>query len=65
MYNAFENRMNQIINGLDDALCGCGVSIAELEAAVAVIEKIKDLSPNLVGLSQEDFEGILLKAIRD
>lgn len=60
-----EKQIDKLINDLDDILCGCGINANSVNAVIRVLGLIKELRDNVVGLSDEDFESMITKAIND
>ena len=58
-----ELQLDKIIDALDDAQSGMGTSREHLNAAIRVLEVLKSLQGNIVGISDEDFEVMITKAI--
>ena len=58
-----EDKINDIISGLEIGLGLDGASWSSIESAVKILKYVRDLGPDLVGLSEDDFHGALLKVI--
>lgn len=63
--------MSELNEAIDETIAGIEVSLKKkgahwqpLHASIRVLNLLRELGPNLVGLSNEDFECMLLKAIR-
>lgn len=63
--------MTDLNTAIDETIAGVEISLGlddaywePLNASIRVLNFVRDLSPNLVGLSEEDFESMLLKAIK-
>ncbi|ARV76699.1 hypothetical protein PHABIO_68 [Pseudomonas phage Phabio] len=63
--------MTELKTAIDETITGIQISLGldeaywePLEASIRVLNLVRDLGPNLVGLSEEDFESMLLKAIK-
>ena len=63
--------MTDLNNVIDETIAGIENSLGldeaywePLYASIRVLNLVRNLGPNLVGLSEEDFESMLLKAIK-
>lgn len=63
--------MSELNEAIDETIAGIEISLGQdgtywepLHASIRVLNLVRDLGPNLVGLSNEDFESMLLKAIK-
>lgn len=59
-----KTEIEKIIYGLDATISASGIDVSSINSAIRVMEWLSGLGPNLVGLSEEDFESMLLKAIK-
>lgn len=62
---SFKQEITKVIDDLNDIGWGGGFDQTSVEKAIAVLKTARDLGPDLVGLSEDDYEGILLKAMDD
>ncbi|ABY62918.1 hypothetical protein ST201phi2-1p085 [Pseudomonas phage 201phi2-1] len=60
----FEEQINDLIEGIKIGYGSDDTHWGSIEATVRVLEFVRTLGPDLVGLSEEDFEGLILKAIK-
>lgn len=59
-----QKELDTLIEHLDDTLCELGVNANSINSTIRILEVIKGLRGNIVGLSDEDFESMILGAIK-
>lgn len=57
-------RLDEVITGIELGLGMDDCYWSAIEEAVRVLKVVKGLQGNIVGLSDEDFESMILKAIK-
>lgn len=60
----FKETIDDTIEGLRIGMVSNEAHWGSIEGSIRVLEFVRDLGPNLVGLDQDDFEGLVLKAIK-
>lgn len=57
------HKLDAVIEGIEIGLGSDDCLWSAIESASRVLKLVKELGPNLVGLSEEDFESMVIKAI--
>lgn len=58
-----KDKIDRVIEGIEIGLGLDECSWSAIESATRVLKLVHELGPNLVGLSEEDFEAMVLKAL--
>lgn len=61
--NKMKDKIDSVIDGIGIGLGLDDCSWSAIESATNLLKLVRELGPNLVGLSEEDFEAMVLKAL--